>query len=334
MTSSRAITAGRARPRQQPSVSPFLTALLFVSALSSSALVYALPGDIDESGRVDGLDLIILSRALGSEPGDDHWNANADLNGDEVVDNDDLAILREYFGQTGVVESCWVESFSSAEIVKVSATGAVLVSLSDYSRPHLLHVDRSDGTVWIALTDDDEVRRLSANGEELLTLAGVTYPCCLTVNPKDGTIWIGEEDTRRLHRVAGSVADGYDLSADTGSHVTISGFADPRNVDVHYESGACWVVDSDGEMVVRVVSDAPDGYSVATGTGFHRTIYELGRPGAISVDQRDGTAWVTDFEDDRVVKISSNAFNILVDIPGFNVPWTISVNPVDGTAWA
>ena len=57
-------------------------------------------GDLDGSGRVDGFDLGIVGMAIGSQPGDPHWNPDADLNQDGSVGNSDLNILLANFGKT------------------------------------------------------------------------------------------------------------------------------------------------------------------------------------------------------------------------------------------
>jgi len=56
-----------------------------------------LEGDIDRSGRVDGLDLSILAFAFGSTRGQARFNPKADLNGDGLVGGTDLAILASNF---------------------------------------------------------------------------------------------------------------------------------------------------------------------------------------------------------------------------------------------
>jgi len=57
-----------------------------------------LVSDIDDSERVDGFDLGELGLAFGSSPGADHWNPNADLNGDNIIDNLDFDIIATEFG--------------------------------------------------------------------------------------------------------------------------------------------------------------------------------------------------------------------------------------------
>jgi acyl-CoA thioesterase-1 len=59
-----------------------------------------LPGDVDEDGRVDGVDLVLLGRAFGASADQVRYLAEADFNRDEVVDGDDLAVLASNFGDT------------------------------------------------------------------------------------------------------------------------------------------------------------------------------------------------------------------------------------------
>jgi lysophospholipase L1-like esterase len=57
------------------------------------------PGDVDEDGRVDGVDLILLGRSFGATANQVRYLPEADFNRDDVVDGDDLAILASNFGE-------------------------------------------------------------------------------------------------------------------------------------------------------------------------------------------------------------------------------------------
>jgi len=50
-------------------------------------------GDVNDDGAVDALDLRLVARAIGSEPGSPRWNAAADVTTNGVVDNDDLHVV-------------------------------------------------------------------------------------------------------------------------------------------------------------------------------------------------------------------------------------------------
>jgi hypothetical protein len=54
--------------------------------------------DINNDGFVDVYDLIIVSSAFGSTPGEPNWNPIADINGDNAVDIYDVIIIASNFG--------------------------------------------------------------------------------------------------------------------------------------------------------------------------------------------------------------------------------------------
>ena len=55
--------------------------------------------DINEDCEVDILDIAIVSKAFGSEPGDPNWNELADLNNDDKVNILDMAFVAKHFGK-------------------------------------------------------------------------------------------------------------------------------------------------------------------------------------------------------------------------------------------
>jgi lysophospholipase L1-like esterase len=59
-----------------------------------------LKGDLDQSGRVDGADLVQLAILFGSRRGENRFRPTADLNNDDIVDGQDLAILAANFGKS------------------------------------------------------------------------------------------------------------------------------------------------------------------------------------------------------------------------------------------
>lgn len=59
-----------------------------------------LTGDIDQDGRVDGIDLLRFARRFGTRFGDTLYSTTADFNGDGVIDGQDLAVLASNFGKS------------------------------------------------------------------------------------------------------------------------------------------------------------------------------------------------------------------------------------------
>ena len=62
-------------------------------------VILTIPGDVDGNGRVDMGDLISLSTAFGSTPGQPNWNPNCDIDGSGRVDMGDVVIALRNFGQ-------------------------------------------------------------------------------------------------------------------------------------------------------------------------------------------------------------------------------------------
>ena len=57
-------------------------------------------GIINNDEVVDIYDVVIVSIAFGSEPGDPNWNQAADINNDGIVDIYDVVIVASVFGKS------------------------------------------------------------------------------------------------------------------------------------------------------------------------------------------------------------------------------------------
>jgi len=57
-----------------------------------------LVGDLDESGRVDGIDLVYFGRAFGAREGTIRYLSGADFDGNGIIDGSDLARIADNFG--------------------------------------------------------------------------------------------------------------------------------------------------------------------------------------------------------------------------------------------
>ncbi len=87
-------------PNEGGSVEPTLTGhRVDVCMPAVSAAAVAFPG-IDSDDDVDGVDLLRVATSFASSSGAIHYNPLTDLDGDTVVDGNDLAILGAAFGDT------------------------------------------------------------------------------------------------------------------------------------------------------------------------------------------------------------------------------------------
>ncbi|MFC1858325.1 PKD domain-containing protein, partial [Thermodesulfobacteriota bacterium] len=314
---------------------PSYFVLILLGVILFPRVAHALPGDLNSSGRVDGYDLIIFSRAYGSITGEPEWNPVADLDANGVIDQADLDILSYHFGKRGVSFGLWVgDQWSGTERVsRLSHTGNLLGRVGSFNYPFSISSNVSDGTVWVADYNDDKVVKLSpVDGATLITVSGMDA-YSVSVNANDGSVWVADYYNNRVVKLLPSIIDGYSINTGTGSHIIINGFNRPRAVSVIPETGVVWVADSYNDRIVRLYDDISDGYDISANTGSHVVKSGFLKPYGVSANVSDGTVWVADYDNNDVVKLSSSGLTEIVRVGGFNQPFALAVNYIDDSVW-
>ncbi len=309
-----------------------LGTLLLFAILVIPAVCSALPGDIDHSGRVDGYDLILFARAMGATAGDTAWLADADLDGNGTVDQDDLAILSAHFGRTGAAFGVWAALYDSSyrhRAIRLAEDARLLATSPELSsRIRQFAGNPRDGTVW-ALTTDKTLILLSPTNDTILKIITNTNATALAVNPDDQSLWLCVPTGGRIIRVAPTVPATYDLASDSGHHRTYTGFSTPLALDVDGRTNTVWVIDSSGSTLVRLRGDAPDGYDLASDSGSHRRIPTDLQPALLQVNQGDSSVWLA--SSSRLQRIDPTGRTVLVDLAIFTSISAIAPNPMDGS---
>ncbi|NWH05408.1 PKD domain-containing protein [Desulfobacter latus] len=311
-----------------------LLAIVLVIALLP-VTVYALPGDLNGSGRVDGFDLIMFGRANGSQSQDATWNPDADLNRDEIVDSKDLEILSTHFGRNGMSFGLWVGSRynTNDRLFKLSAKGNILQQLNNFSYPRSISGNIADNTIWIADSSDHKVYRMSGfDGSQKIEINGM-QPYAVCVDPRDGSAWVADYGNNRVVKLSPAIADGYTVDTDTGSHLVVNGFSRPQWISVNPATGTIWVADTGDGSVVRLSADITDGYDISTDVGSHTDKSGFNSPYSVSVNGADGTVWVADYGNNQVVKLSATGTTEIVRISGFRQPMSVDTSFIDGSVW-
>ena len=77
-----------------------LLTLAVATGIAIAPGAWAINGDLDGSGLVDGGDLITFALSFGTSNGEPRWNQVADIDGSGHIDGDDLAILTSNFGRS------------------------------------------------------------------------------------------------------------------------------------------------------------------------------------------------------------------------------------------
>ncbi|MCK4390439.1 MAG: PKD domain-containing protein [Desulfobacterales bacterium] len=315
-----------------------IASLIFLlTGVAPYSSAWALPGDIDESGRVDGFDLITFSRAYDSTDGDAHWNPRADLNRDGTVDDADLAILRDYFGRIARSQGCWVADFANDRVVLLGAeTGNQIRLLENLNDPTAVGVNVSNGITWIANKGANEIIRLEydADGSPILRrISGFSAPESVSVNSLDGSCWVADTGNDRIVRLAEDTPDGYDLVNNTGYHKNFIGFNSPKSVSVNHNEGSCWVADTYNDRIVKLLANVPDGYDVGSDSEFHAVLTGFQDPVSLSVNYVKGTCWVADTGNNQVALVAQNGVQVIRRTNGFSSPRSVSINPLDNSCW-
>ncbi len=224
--------------------------LLVISA------AHGLPPDLDYSDRVDGKDLIRLSGAWNSKPGDPDWDARPDLDYSDLVDQRDYDILKTYFGLVGRVRRVWIVQQATNALLRLADDGALIGGFSGLGSPLTVAVDPRNGSVWILDSTQNTVRRTDKDGEVLSIITGFSSPSGLSVNEQTGECWVANRFADRVVRLSPDTPAAYNILTDTGSHISLAGFNKPYGVAVNPTDGACWVADTGAGRVVKIAPDA------------------------------------------------------------------------------
>jgi hypothetical protein len=75
-----------------------MASMIAIAFSARVAFAATLPGDINDDGKVDGLDIVLIAKYWGSAQGDGRYDAQYDLNGDNKIDGADIAVIAAEFG--------------------------------------------------------------------------------------------------------------------------------------------------------------------------------------------------------------------------------------------
>ncbi|MBI3892678.1 MAG: PKD domain-containing protein [Candidatus Wallbacteria bacterium] len=309
-----------------------------VSVLLSVVVVgpaLAMLGDVDGSGRVDGVDLTILSRLLGSTRGDAVFRETADLNGDGRIDEKDVAILRANFARTGRGQNVWVADTANDRLVELSPmTGHTLVTVGGVPAPVRLALDTGRGDVWAIAAGGTQVVHVSPSGRRLATVRGFGKATALAVDPGDGSCWVADRNARKLYGLRHNAPDGSDVSASRSFYRLVEGLSygtlGPTCLALDGSRGVLWLADG---RLVRLLTSVPAYYNLSTGTGSHWINYQQLPATVLAVNQLDGTCFTGSAQAGSLVRVgATNSGTVLTvaNLPGLN---GMAANGMDGSVW-
>ena len=312
-----------------------LFSLILVININHVQICLALKGDIDQSGRVDGKDLIIFSKFKGSTVNDSNYNPDADINGDGIINEDDFDILKENFGYTQRDLNVWFTDSDLKKVFRLShELGEKLAESGTFTNISSIDLNNNDNTAWIADLDSGKIIKLSPKGETVFEISGFNNPKAFVINQNDGSGWVADADNNQVVKLSLNITSDYNVQNDSGFHKTILGFNKPYLLSVNKTDGSCWVADND-KRIVKLHKSIHDGYDIRNESySFkYHSIFSGLTPNSISVDDSDGSCWVADIQKLELIKIASNNSTELLRLTNVCSPDVVSVNPVDSTCW-
>ncbi|KPA11161.1 surface layer protein [Candidatus Magnetomorum sp. HK-1] len=310
--------------------------ILMLLIICYSTFLFAITGDIDQSGRVDGNDLIIFSKSKNTEVDGPGYNLQADLNNDGTIDDKDLEILTAKYGLSGRDFSLWVADSNNNKVSKHSPeTGVLLTEFKNLKTPVSISLNDQNGSLWLADSYNNRIVNISSTGNQIRIISGFNRPMCVSVNQNDFSIWVADTNNHRVVKLFPDIADGYNINTDSVKHIIIHGFSYPASVSVNQVDNSCWVADKSNNRLVKLDSDVTDSYNINESSfpKLHSISTGFNSPNCVSVNYIDGSCWVADMSNNQVVKIPASNTSELFRISGFKLPCSLTVNPVDGTCW-
>lgn len=142
-------------------------AIIILILIPSSSFCYILEGDADKTGRVDGLDLFIVCRAMHSSSGTIFWDERADIDFSGFIDEHDLELVRKNFSRMPPTKGA---EYVEGEVIVKFKESMSLQSLSIFENNYGLSLIKKSSEsehllfrIDCGLSVDDMVEKLNEN---------------------------------------------------------------------------------------------------------------------------------------------------------------------------
>ena len=76
-----------------------VVSMIAIAFSAHPAKANGLVGDLNDDGKVNGLDVVIIAKAYNSQTGDPRYISEGDFNMDGKIDGVDIAVLAAHFGE-------------------------------------------------------------------------------------------------------------------------------------------------------------------------------------------------------------------------------------------
>ncbi len=219
--------------------------------------------------------------------------------------------------------SAWVADTGNHEVVKISGEGKVIFRQTGFYAPVAIALDAPRRRAWVIDNMLKKLVRLDIEGMPQAEYSDLGGPVALDLVAVNGHVWIAEADSNRISEVSN---DGVTLVR------RVNGFLHPGGLVVDQRSGDIYVADTGAHRVVRVLSSVPNGYSVASDSGYHELFNDFDAPVALAADLHNREIWVVD-KFIAAVNLLQVASRTKITVSGLRLPEAITFDNTLGIAW-
>ena len=264
----------------------------------AKAAASGLSGDVDNNGRVDIMDALLVATYIAdnSTPMPNNGDiSQGDMNGDGRIDYFDVWLIATQFvfqqlGDPGAVDSAskmyWLDR-GTDRIQRSNLDGSNLQTLvtAGLSGPRDLALDAAGGKMY--WTDDglDKIQRANLDGSQVedLVAAGLIGPAALELDLAAGKMYWTDQGTGKIQRA--------DLDGSRAEDL-VAGLGDPNGLALDIPAGKMYWTDQHRRRIQRANLDGSDVQDLVRSG--------LRAPAALALDTGSGKMYWSDWGTDQI----------------------------------
>ena len=273
------------------------------------AAATGLLGDVDNNGRVDIVDALLVATYIADNSiampnnGD---ISQGDMNSDGRIDYIDVWLIATHFvlqqigGQDGLdggtSRMYWLDR-GTHRIQRANLDGSNVESLvtTGLSTPRELALDVDAGKMYWTDQRTGKIQRANLDGSQVedLVTAGLAGPAGLALDVAAGRMYWTDQRTGKIQRANLDGSTVQDL---------VTGLGDPQGLALDVAAGTMYWTDSGTDKIQRANLDGSNVEDLVTSG--------LRAPAALALDKKDGKIYWTDWSTDKIQRANRDGSQV------------------------